>query len=99
VVFFTTEVDTLAAPTPVTIMCVASPIAAVVNSTRKLPKLVTKDLSTVMNIAIIAFPVVAGKFNVAIKAVLTQVKSTVSFTQLHFGIALFVIVLPYALLT
>jgi len=80
-------------------MCVASPIAAVVNSTRKLPELVTKDLSTVMNIAIIAFPVVAGKFNVAIKAILTQVKSTVSFTQLHFGIALFVIVLPYALLT
>jgi hypothetical protein len=82
-IFFATEVDTLAAPTLTFMMGTSSPVAVVVNSTSELPELVTKDLSTVMNIAIIAYPVVTGKFNVAVKAILTQVKSIISFSQFH----------------
>jgi hypothetical protein len=70
IVFFSAEIHPLAAPTLAAVMNNAFPVAVVVNSTRKLPELITKVVSATTHSTVPATPIIAAELYIAVKSML-----------------------------
>jgi len=70
IVFFSAEIHTLAVPPAAAVVNNTFPVAVVVNSTRKLPKLVAKVLSATTHSAVPATPIIMVKLYIAVKSMM-----------------------------
>lgn len=60
-------------------------VAIAIDTSGKVPKLVTEIVSTIADVAIVVVPLIAVELYIAVKAILVEFESSVSFSQSYFS--------------